>query len=92
MIAQLAGLKSASTPGETPDPKPTGLQSAAPLSGQTGPQAAAPPSGQAQAAGEPAPPVAAMARMGVTDQPSREEKRRPTVTRRGVAGKTGGQP
>ncbi|XP_076451619.1 piwi-like protein 1 [Babylonia areolata] len=46
------------------------------------------------AAGEPAPPVAAMARMAVSDPvEGREERtRQPTVTRRGVPGKVGGQP
>lgn len=88
LMAQLAGLKPATKPEETPAPAPTGPQAAA----ATGPQAAAAPRAQAQAAVEPAAPVGAMARMGITEQPPREEQRRPTVTRRGVAGKTGGQP
>lgn len=80
LMAQLAGLKPVTKPEETPAPAPTGPQAAAALRGQV------------QAAGEPAAPVSAMARMGIAEQPPREEQRRPTVTRRGVAGKTGGQP
>ena len=80
LMAQLAGLKPATKPEEMPAPAPAGPQAAADLRAQT------------QAAGEPAAPVGAVARMGITEQPPREEQRRPTVTRRGVAGKTGGQP
>lgn len=79
MLTHLASLMPIPIPRVTPArPRPAG------------PLGAAPPSGQRlQAAGEP---VVAMARMAVTDPPQGGEPRQPTITRRGAAGKTGGEP
>ena len=83
MMAQMAtAQKGASAPGAA-----AGAGAAAP--GATGTAQGA------HEGGEPAAPVGAMARMGISQQdrpPRQEQTRRPTVSRRGVPGKTGGHP